>query len=130
MPRMRHAHDDADIIGSRPVRDQLADLPMFAPPPPTIPVEGAGQRARRIARAKAKVADGLLLVQAALERHPQGLTRSRIADETGLSINTVNGRVADLRALSRIVTRGTQTRIYQGREITESVVVLVAAGEG
>lgn len=89
--------DESDIIGSKPKRDETEGLGLFAAPAAQMP--GAGQRARAEARAKAAPASAgtRALVLRTLEAHPKGLTRSELAELTGLPINTINARVAELR---------------------------------
>lgn len=118
---MKPRPDDADIIGTRPVRDELADLPLFTPP---VPVEEAGRRARRVAREHVARNEGLLRVQEALAAHPDGLTRLELHRITGLPIGTVNARVADLKAQVLAHTAGTRITVEDGREVEESVVFL------
>ncbi len=120
-------HDDDGIIGSRPVRDETADLPLFAPPV-RARAEGAGQRARRNARQSTDRNAGMLRVQEALRDATEGLTRLELHRATGLPIGTINARVADLRALALAYTRGTRITYQDGREVEESVVFLQHRG--
>jgi hypothetical protein len=111
---------DSDVIGGRnDLADETTDLPLFA-----VPVEGAGQRARRTARQKTNRSEGLLRVQEVLSRHPDGLTRLELHRLTGLPIGTVNARVADLKGMVMAHTSGTRITTHEGREVEESVVFL------
>lgn len=113
------ARTDDDVIGTRPQRDETADLPLFTPP---VQVLGAGQRARQAGRQRSNAASGRATVLRALERAPHGLTRTEIAELTGLPVNTVNGRVSELRDLGAVFTHGTRERAVGGRPTVESVV--------
>ena len=76
----------------------VADLPMFSPVPSVV-VEGSGQKARKAARpGKATSAAKRHLIATVLEAHGP-MTRSEIAARTGMGKDSVNGRVAEARAL-------------------------------
>jgi hypothetical protein len=119
---MKRAYD-GDVIGTRPVRIETADLPLFTNTPRTVAVAGAGQQARAKARAKSDAVTGRMTVLRALEAHPLGLTRWEIHHITGLPINTVNARVAQLRDETKAHTRGVRTTPDNlGQPIEGSVV--------
>lgn len=86
---------EQDIIGTKPARDETAGLGLFTPVA-TAHMEGAGQRARREARDQANPKAGRLVVLRALEQSPRGLTRIELHHLTGLPINTINARIAEL----------------------------------
>lgn len=123
MPREPEAEG---IIGTPVVRDQTADLPMFATPKPSpMVMPGAGQRARRQARDTTNVANGLNAVRKALDAATDGLTRVELAKVTGLPVNTINARVADLTKLREVWTEGTREALNdEGRMVNGSVVYL------
>ena len=85
--RMREAEASAGLAldGERPV--------------PSVVVEGSGQKARKAARpGKATSAAKRHLIATVLEAFGP-LTRSEIAARTGMGKDSVNGRVAEARAL-------------------------------
>ncbi len=85
-------------------------------------MRGAGQEARRIAREQHSHRtreDAYVTLATALEAYPSGLTRKELATITAMLCNTVNGRVAEMRARTdalRVVT--------EGRRNGESIVLL------
>lgn len=125
--------DESDIIGSKPKRDETEGLGLFAAPAAQMP--GAGQRARAEAREKAEPASAgtRARILATLEAHSTGLTRHELHELTGLPLNTINARVAELRDPRRyagqpapVYTEGTRTRVVtddtgRARSMTESV---------
>lgn len=92
--------EERDIIGTKPVRDETEGLALFATAARAVPTValfvGAGQRARREARDQANPKAGRLVVLRALEQSPRGLTRLELHHLTGLPINTINARIAEL----------------------------------
>jgi hypothetical protein len=111
---------DQDIIGTKPRRDECADLPLFAAP---VPV--ATRSPRREARARTDAAGGRARVLQALQAAPDGLTRWEIHHATGLPINTVNARVAELCSQVLVHVRGDRrTPDNVGRMVDGGVVRL------
>ncbi len=114
-----------DIIGSKPVRDELADLPLFAPP---VPV--SVRSPRRNARARTDAAGGRARVLHALQQAPAGLTRWEIHHATALPINTVNARVSELVDEHLAHVRGTRTTPDNVGRMVEGGVVRLGSSEG
>lgn len=123
---------DSDIIGTAPApRDPVAGLPMFetpAGPTPTLDavvtlrpkarmmMEGPGQRAKREAREKVEPHLRGLRGKVFRVIHAHGpITRSRIAETAAIKVNTVNGRVAELIALKKVVVVGIDHTTGEGQ---------------
>ncbi len=102
---------------------QREAAPEVARPVARMAMPGAGQEARRVARerAHAKIDATYARIVKVLTAWPSGLTRSEIASQTGLVINSVNARVSELRGLPDADERQCYT---EGRRGGESVVRL------
>ena len=104
-----------------PKRDETEGLGLFAPVP-SAAMPGAGHLARAEARERSRHGseDAYRLIAQSLEGHgPQ--TRKELAASTGLNVNTINGRVAELREPEAPA----DWRVYtEGRRNGESIVHL------
>jgi len=112
LDRVRRMRPLDGLFEQRSVAEADAELSALTrPPKPRIEMPGAGQLARQEARAKVSVTEAQRKIIWALEGSG-GLTRTQIAEVTGLCINTVNGRVSELRdatlwhGLPQVVTHG------------------------
>lgn len=92
------------------------DFGLFAAPVVTMP--GAGQAARSEAREAVDTSEGRQRCIHALEGSG-GLTRTEIAAVTGMPVNSVNARIAELRDAAR--WGGLPQVVTQGRRGSESV---------
>ena len=104
----------SDIIGN------AYDFGLFQPHTvSTASMPGAGQTARVEARSRQSVDATYARIVRVLEVHADGLTRKELADATGIPVNTINARCAELRESKRVYT--------EGRRGGESVVRLAGA---
>ena len=104
-----------DIVGTKPP----LNIGLFAPRTvSTASMAGAGQVSRDEARSRQSVDATYARIVRVLELHGP-MTRKELAEATGIPVNTINARTAELRSQQRVYT--------EGRRNGESIVRLAGA---